>query len=140
MPRASEPVASRHNPQLVAQATGGRHDRVVDHLQGNTPSCHCRLPADDEHAQCLDHAVTATKRDGALACEGGVRGILRVEIVVLAAFASVVLVGVSYRAEDVVWTLERGLPADRLSEDDPGRSGVRVHLPRPRPVGLCEKA
>ena len=31
--------------QLIAQAIGGADDRVVDHLQGDTPGAHRRLPA-----------------------------------------------------------------------------------------------
>ena len=44
----------------------------------------------------------------------------------------------SYRAEDVVRRWSRSAPG-RLSEDDPGRPGLRVRLPRPRPVGLHER-
>lgn len=44
----------------------------------------------------------------------------------------------SYRGEDVVATLERNLPLDGLSEDDPGRSGNEICLSGSRPPGLPE--
>ena len=43
----------------------------------------------------------------------------------------------SYRGEDVVLTLER-ICKRRLSQDDPRRPGIGVHLPRSRSVGLPE--
>jgi transposase InsO family protein len=44
----------------------------------------------------------------------------------------------SYRAEDVVATLERALRDPGLSEDDPSRSGNRVRQPGSRSLGLRE--
>jgi transposase InsO family protein len=44
----------------------------------------------------------------------------------------------SYRAEDVVRTLEKVCPTIG-SEDDQGRSRLGVHLPRSRPMGLYER-
>ena len=37
--------------QLIAQAIGGADDRVVDHLQGDTPGAHSRLPASLQNPQ-----------------------------------------------------------------------------------------
>ena len=45
----------------------------------------------------------------------------------------------AYRGEDVVQTLERVCPLIGYPQDDPGRQRQRVHLPRPRPVGLCQR-
>ncbi len=45
----------------------------------------------------------------------------------------------SYRAEDVVAALEQTCAAVAVSQVDPRGSRVRVHLPGPRPVGLCQR-
>jgi transposase InsO family protein len=45
----------------------------------------------------------------------------------------------SYRAEDVVGALGARLRKHRLSEDDPRRSGLGVHLPRHGSVGVCPR-
>src|SRR5262249_10609457 len=67
-------------------------DRVLNHLQGNAPRCHRCLPASLENTQGFNHSVTASRRYGALAGEGRVRGALRIEIVVLATSAPIVLI------------------------------------------------
>jgi hypothetical protein len=64
----------------------------MDHLQGDTPGAHRRLPASHQNPQGFDHAVPASRRHGPLACKGGVGGVLRVEIVVLATPTSILLV------------------------------------------------
>src|SRR3984957_11678628 len=79
--------------QLIAQAIRGADDRVVDHLQGDAPRAHRRLPASHQNPQGFDHAVAASRRHSPLASKGGMGRILSVEIVVLATPAAILLVG-----------------------------------------------
>lgn len=84
----------RHPPQLVAKLLGGRHNLVVDHLQGDSPGPDRRLPRLVELVQRLDHAVPSLGRHGSVARERGFHSHLSVNEVVLAALASDRLVGV----------------------------------------------
>jgi hypothetical protein len=64
----------------------------VDHLKGDAPGGHRRLPASRQDPQGFDHAVPTSRRHGPLACEGGMGGVLSVEIVVLSTSTPILLV------------------------------------------------
>jgi hypothetical protein len=68
-------------------------DGVVDHLQRNAPGGHRGFTAGFQHAQGLDHSITAFGRDRTAAREGCVRGILSIQIIIFAALAAIVRVG-----------------------------------------------
>src|SRR5512134_3777837 len=138
-PRRQRPdeLHAGHVAQRLPQVVWRADDGVVDHLQGDAPCRHGRLPTSLEDAQGLDHAVPSFGRDRALAGEGGMRSILRVEIVVLSAPPPIVLV----RRRDLQ-DLDPGLldktkqtgaiAAGRLDPDAldlPKRSHPGKHLP-----------
>jgi hypothetical protein len=79
--------------ELIPKAVGGADDCVVDHLQGDAPGAYRGLPAGHENPQGFDHAVSASRRHGPLACKSGMGRVLSIEIVVLATPAAILLVG-----------------------------------------------
>jgi hypothetical protein len=68
---------------MLTQGIWGRNDGVLDHLQGN-PSCtYGSFAARSQDPECFHHAVPASWCNGALACKGGVRCVLGVQIIIL---------------------------------------------------------
>jgi hypothetical protein len=91
--QSSNKLHSGHVAQQIAQLVRRRDDRVLDHLQRDPPCHYSSLAAGDEDTQRFDHAIAATRRDGSLACKGSVRGVLCVEIIVLATLPAILPVG-----------------------------------------------
>jgi hypothetical protein len=81
-----------HAPNRVTQSVRRADDGIVDHLQGDTSRRHGGLPAGFENTKGFHHTVAASRRDGALPGEGRMRGVLRIEIIVLSPPAAVDLV------------------------------------------------
>ena len=90
--QGSDELHAGHGAQGVAQPVRCGDDRGLDHLQGDAPCRNGGLAANRENAQGFDHSVAASRRDGSLTGKGGMRSVLRVEIVVLAAPAPIMLV------------------------------------------------
>ena len=103
--------------QRVAQLVGRADDRVVDHLQRDAPGGDRRLSAGFEDTQGLDHAVAGLGRDGALAGECRMGGVLGIKIVVLAALATI--------------------PSVRCRDLQDLDAGVLQVAKQPRAVGAC---
>ena len=78
--------------KVIPQTVRRTDDRVLDHLQSDAPCRDGGLAASREDAQGLDHSVAASGRNGPLTGEGGMRRVLRIEIVVLAAPAPILIV------------------------------------------------
>jgi hypothetical protein len=91
--QGSDELHAGHLTQRLPQLIGRGDDRVVDHLQGDAAAGHGRLAAGLEHTQGLDHAVAALRRNGAAAGKGGMRCVLGIKVVVLAAPAAILRVG-----------------------------------------------
>ena len=64
----------------------------MDQLQRNAPGGHRGFTTGFQHAQGLDHSITAFGRDGTTAREGCVRGVLGIQIIVFTSLAAVMRV------------------------------------------------
>jgi hypothetical protein len=113
-------------------------------------SGHGRLPAGLEHAQGLDHPVAALRGDGAPAREGGVRRVLGIQVVGLAALAAIVRVrrrdlehldaGVLQVAQQPRAVGARRLDADALEQSEGAHPGehLLVAVPGRREAPTCQ--
>ena len=75
--------------QRFAQFIGRRHDSGLDHLEGDATGGYGGFTTHLQDPQGLDHAVPALRCHGARAREGGMGGVLRIDDIILASFATI---------------------------------------------------